>query len=309
MEWQQVQALITSHIDGDEERFRGVALQVVANERLAKHHHAADGLERALRHRPASMARMVALAQRDAPSFVRTQVPTRGMDGLILHDDCRARLESVLAEHAQADLLAPHGLLPASRLLFHGPPGNGKTSCASAVAHAIGMPLHAVRVDGLVTSYLGDTLKHVRQVFDFAEKAPGVLFFDEFDALARDRRAHGDVAEMQRVVNSFLQILDGYPADRPLIVATNILDVIDPAVRRRFDEEIVFEAPTPAMAQRLVDRILGPMAGARVAAHGASMAAIERGALRARKAAVLHGRSTVDGPLLEGFLRPASEAA
>ena len=309
MEWQQVSALIGAHIDGDEERFRAVGLQIVANERAAKHIHAANAIEVALHRKPSTINRAVALARAGAPPFIKVVTPHEGLESVILHEACAARIQSILREHADREALERHGLRPSGRLLFHGPPGNGKTRCAGAVAHALGLPLLKVRVDGLIESFLGATNANVRKVFDFAENVPGVLFFDEFDALVRPRDAAAhDVGEMSRVVNSFLQILDEFDGSYPIVVATNLPQLIDRAVRRRFDEVVAFDRPTAAMAETLIRRVLGPTAGDLPAIPDVSMAAMERAARKARKATVLGGARVVERALLESCLGEAVAA-
>ncbi len=101
-----------------------------------------------------------------------------------------------------------------------------------------------MRFDSLVASYLGETAANLRKVFEFAALQTGVLFFDEFDAIGKTRDTRDDVGELKRVVNSFLQLLDGYAGEGPIIAATNYEKLLDHALARRFDDLVHFPVPS-----------------------------------------------------------------
>ena len=84
-----------------------------------------------------------------------------------------------------------------------GPPGNGKTSFAEAIAEALVLPFFVVRYDALIGSYLGETNARLRTLFDYVRTRPSVLFFDEFDAIGKERGDTHETGEIKRVV-SFL---------------------------------------------------------------------------------------------------------
>lgn len=105
-------------------------------------------------------------------------------------------------------MLARHGLRAAGRLLLTGPPGTGKTSTARVIAGELGLPLFSVRLDTIITKYMGETAAKLRLIFDALIDTRGVYLFDEVDALAGDRAAPNDVGEIRRVLNSFLQFLE-----------------------------------------------------------------------------------------------------
>lgn len=133
--------------------------------------------------------------------------------------------------------------LPAPRaLLLYGPPGCGKTTAARYIAAALHLPLLTVRLDAVISSYLGTTAKNLRMVFDYAAHCGGVLFLDEFDALAKMRDDANEVGEIKRIVNGLIQNLDMYP-EMPLIAATNHEHLLDPAIWRRFDSIIALPLP------------------------------------------------------------------
>ena len=139
--------------------------------------------------------------------------PARRLTDLVLDEATRKTLERIADENRKADLLKTYGSRPANRILFCGPPGCGKTVSAEAIAAELYLPLALVRFDAVVSSYLGETAANLRKVFDFARSRPMVVLFDEFDAIGKDRASLEEHGEIKRVVNSFLQILDGFRSD------------------------------------------------------------------------------------------------
>lgn len=83
--------------------------------------------------------------------------------------------------------------------MLAGNPGTGKTMTASVLANELALPLYVVRVEKLITKYMGETSVKLRQVFDHIEEIQGVYLFDEFDALGSDRSMDNDVGEMRRI--------------------------------------------------------------------------------------------------------------
>ena len=136
-------------------------------------------------------------------------------------------------EYRRADEIRRHGLKVRSKLLFCGPPGCGKTLCAEIFAAELGLPLFVAKIDRLISSYLGETAANVRKIFEFI-KQPCVLFFDEFDALARSRGDNGEHNQLRRVVNSLLLFIDHMQPKGFLIAATNLDRSLDLAVWQRF---------------------------------------------------------------------------
>lgn len=118
-------------------------------------------------------------------------------------------------------MLRSHGLEPRHRILLAGPPGNGKTSLAEAIAEALSIPLLAVRYEFVIGSFLGETARRLRRVFDFARTTPCVLFFDEFDVVGKERGDIHETGEIKRVVSSLLLQMDDLPswARQPLVTS------------------------------------------------------------------------------------------
>ena len=105
----------------------------------------------------------------------------------------RLSLEEILAEWKASKTLEDAGIPRRSRILFHGPPGCGKTATAHALANALGIPAYVVRFDALIGSYLGQSAARMREVFQFAAQNKRVLLLDEIDVLGKRRRSERDV--------------------------------------------------------------------------------------------------------------------
>jgi SpoVK/Ycf46/Vps4 family AAA+-type ATPase len=197
--------------------------------------------------------------------------------------------------------LREHGKTPSRRILFAGPPGSGKTITAEALAGELRLPLFVIRLESLITRFMGETASKLRLVFDEAQRRRGVYLFDEFDAVGSNRLATNDVAEMRRVLNSFLQFMEEPSAtDSVLVAATNHPSLLDRALLRRFDEVLQFEMPTPDEVRAIIKAHLAPMKYPKLvwktietAAEGLSQAEIVHAAEEVVKEAILAERGQV----------------
>jgi SpoVK/Ycf46/Vps4 family AAA+-type ATPase len=251
--------LIKSGSEGDSESFRRVSEKVIQEERDKQHHLLANDLEKILYGRRNTLEQPNRLIFSKLPedkerglALLQIKEPLRRIDDIILSDENRSLLDEILEEHHRVEILKSNGLFPADRLLFCGPPGCGKTLSAEIVASELGLPLAIVRIDSVVSSFLGETAANLRKVFDFIASIPMVVLFDEFDALAKERADSAEHGELKRVVNAFLQMLDAYDGKSILIAATNHEGMLDSAIWRRFDEVLVFEAPNLEQLKRLL---------------------------------------------------------
>ena len=147
-----------------------------------------------------------------------------------------------------ADLLREARLRPPKGVLLQGPPGTGKTLLAKAVARQSGANFISVKGPELISKYVGDSEKGVREVFRKARQAaPCIIFFDEIDAIAPRRGGSGEGHVAERVVAQLLTEMDGIEELQGVLVlaATNRGDAIDPALLRpgRFDRVIDIGPP------------------------------------------------------------------
>ncbi len=168
----------------------------------------------------------------------------------------REHSRQLLEEHIRADVLRANGYEPRHRVLLSGPPGNGKTSFAEGVAEALALPFFVVRYDSLIGSYLGETNARLRKLFDYIRTQPCVLFFDEFDAIGKERGDTHETGEIKRVVSFLLMQLDQLPSYVIVIAATNHGELLDRAVWRRFQMRLAFPAPDRRQIGSFLDQII-----------------------------------------------------
>jgi len=156
----------------------------------------------------------------------------------------------------KADKLTEDDLQFNRSLLMYGLPGTGKTQAAKYISAKTNLPLVTIRIDGMVSSYLGSTSKNIRTLFDFVEKTPCILFLDEFDAIAKMRDDSNELGELKRVVNALLQNIDSIHGKLPILAATNHQHMLDPAVWRRFDYKLFFNLPSEEERKSLIKEFL-----------------------------------------------------
>lgn len=319
---EQIKALVRSFADGDGDRFRSVTLQIAAHSAKRGQTDFAvelrDLVDKAKRRQGAveqpllSHLRAVPIARPsgELAGLVTASYPATRLADMVLADDVRATLHEVIRQHRQRDLLRTHNLHPKRKLLLIGPPGCGKTMTASALAGECRIPLMFVQLHSLITKFLGETAAKLHLVFDAMSETSGVYLFDEFDALGATRSTRNDVGEIRRVLNSFLQFMERDDSDSIVIAATNLVEMLDPALFRRFDDVIAYSLPTPEMIKRLIANRLSAFDISEVswppitrAARGLSHADVSRACDDAAKAAVLEGRRSVTTVLLKDALR------
>ncbi len=301
MKRDQILALIRAHVDGDENRFRVLVLQMRAHEQSLGHHANASALTdlclrtEKKRCRPAASA----LTQEQAAILVESR-PTAGLGGLVLPPEQLRVLSRFIEEHRKVDQLAAYGLSPSRKILLAGPPGTGKTLTASALAGELDLPLFRVPLDAVVTGTMGATSAKLRLVFDAARDVPGVYLLDEFDALGFSREigdsGEGVSQENRRILNSILVFLDEVASSRSVVVAaTNIVGVLDKALFRRFDVHLEYDLPGVELIRSLITRSVPheiPAEELEVAVNqalGLSGSDVVSACLEARKSAVLAG--------------------
>jgi len=251
--------LIKTGTEGNHEAFRQVSEEVIRQERSKNHHLLANDLEKILYGRANSVKNFPFPLNDNLPKdreygipLLQIKEPARRLEDVVLSDENSSLLEEILQELHKSEVLKSYGLYPVDRLLFCGPPGCGKTLTAEVVASELGLPLSIVRIDSVVSSYLGETASNLRQVFDFISSVPMVVLFDEFDALGKERDDAAEHGELKRVVNAFIQMLDSFEGKSLLIAATNHDQILDSAVWRRFDEVLVFDLPNIEQLRRLL---------------------------------------------------------
>jgi SpoVK/Ycf46/Vps4 family AAA+-type ATPase len=182
-------------------------------------------------------------------------------EDLVLPEDAREELENLVAwvEH-EPRLLGEWGLrrhlTPGYRVLFHGPPGTGKTVTAAVLGARLKRPVYRVDLSRVVSKWIGETEKNLALLFDQAADRRMILFFDEADALfgkRGDGRSANDRHSNQQIAY-LLQRIEDSPG--VVILASNLRSNIDDAFARRFQSMIPFRMPDPAARLELWKRVL-----------------------------------------------------
>ena len=305
---EQLKALLKSHIEGDEGRFLSIAMQVAAHEAKLGHGKLAEELRdmidaaKSRSHNLAGMGKLVPLnkPRGELVGLLSVSYPHTRLSEMILDNSVSLKLKRTIKEQRFFDKLKEHGLSPRRKLLFVGPPGTGKTMTAAALAGELGVPLFLVRLDSLITKYMGETAAKLRQVFDAITEVRGIYFFDEFDAIGSQRGMVNDVGEIRRVLNSFLQMIEQDQSHSVIIAATNHPEVLDHALFRRFDDMIQYGLPNQTQIISILKAHLAGFhakrfAWSKIAEHavGLSHAEISRAADEAIKDSIIHDRDTV----------------
>jgi SpoVK/Ycf46/Vps4 family AAA+-type ATPase len=314
---EQLKALLKSHVAGDEERFRAIALQIAAHSARKGNtefaHELRNLLDEARRKvGSAGVPRAVPIARPvgELAGLVTASYPATRLTDMVLPKLVHEALAEVVRQYRQRDRLRHHGLSPKRKILLIGPPGCGKTMTASALAGECSLPLMFVQLHGLITKYMGETAAKLHLVFDAMVTTRGVYLFDEFDAIGSKRSESNDVGEMRRILNSFLQFMERDDSDSIVVAATNFVGMLDEALFRRFDDVIRYELPDSRMTQALVSNRLSSFdirevrwRAVTLAARGLSHAEITRACDDAAKSAVLADTIHISSDLLSRALR------
>lgn len=305
----QLKALLKSHAEGDDERFYSIAMQLAAHEAKIGHGKVAEELRRLVDQAKARRGLSQKGQEKTIPigrprgelaGLLHTSFPKNRLADMVLDPHLQFQLKRVIREQRQAQRLLAHGLSPRRKLLLVGCPGTGKTLTASVLAGELGLPLFQVRLDGLITKFMGETAAKLRQVFEATDRTRGVYFFDEVDAIGSQRGLANDVGEIRRILNSFLQMIEQDNSHSLIVAATNHPEILDHALFRRFDDVLQYELPDEARIASVLKSRLGEVAVKGVSwqrlatgAVGLSYAEVVRACDETLKEALIEGRHKV----------------
>jgi SpoVK/Ycf46/Vps4 family AAA+-type ATPase len=268
----QMIALLTGLNEGNDEQVYAIALQVAATEARRGRVEVANELQNLVAaargkrdsrwssevRRGGKVVVPITQPRGELQNLLTSSDPSVTLANLTLSPEIKARLELFIRQQRERDRLRSFNRTPASRLLLMGPSGSGKTLTASALAGELHLPLHVIRLDTVITRFMGETATKLRLIFDQVGMSRGVYLFDEFDAIGSKRTADNDVGEMRRVLNSFLQFMEEENStDSVITAATNHPQLLDEALFRRFDDIIRYDLPDAPMIEMVLrDRLI-----------------------------------------------------
>lgn len=312
---QQLIGLVKSHAEGDTDRFFDLAMQLAATEAQKGHKRLAEQLrswaEAGTRtHETSSVPTPLVAPRGELAEFLGASYPQARLCDVILPVSIEDELRHVIAETQHAEKLELRGLKPRQRVLLSGPPGTGKTMTAKSLAGELRYPLFTVLLHGLITKYMGETAQKLRMIFDAIRSTRGVYLFDEIDALAAKRGTENDVGEARRILNSFLQFLDEDTGPSIVIATTNLPEILDRAILRRFELILPYELPDSASIEKAMKRrLIGfgikttNWAAVTQEAIGFSTADVIASAEDAARRAVINDSDEIDTAMLTASLK------
>ena len=242
-----VVSLVKTGISGDLPLFVKTVEAIAEEARSRHHYHFADKLAELLNETKRESGRLPTHISDLQNAFYEIYTQ-KTFEDLILPDTVLKACNELVEEHHRKELLRSYNLEPRHRILLSGPPGNGKTTLAEALANQLMLPLFIVKYEGIISRYLGDTSIQLDKLFDHVKSRRCVLFFDEFDAISKERGDENDNGEIKRVVNALLKQIDNLPSHVIFIGATNHEKMLDKAMWRRFQLQLSLPQPTRAMA-------------------------------------------------------------
>lgn len=257
---QQLIQMIRSHATGDDDRFLSIAEEIAEDAAKAGRGRMAADLNAIVNHlrttRQVSPDRTkpvpLAAPRGELAALMQAVYPERRLSDLVVDEELDQRLRRVVRENREREKLAQSNLTPRRKLLFSGPPGTGKSLTAAAIAGELGLPLFTIKLDGVITKFMGETAAKLRLIFDSMQKARGVYFFDEVDALATRRGREHDIGEARRMLTSLLMLLEDDESTSIIVAATNHRMLLDPAIFRRFHGVFTYELPSPEKARQVL---------------------------------------------------------
>lgn len=256
-------SLVKAGTNGDKRGFQSTAEAIIAEERAKRHGVLADRLSKAIQtngngHTVLTTAPAAGVeAGHRGRDFIAEVQPRRRLEDLILPAAARQGVEELIEEQRRADVLRAHGIEPRNRILLVGPPGTGKTTLIEGLAEAVAVSMFVVRYEAMIGSYLGETAARLKRVFDYARTTPCVIFFDEFDAIGKERGDIHETGEIKRVVTSLLMQIDELPSYTIVAAATNHPELLDRASWRRFQVRLKLPLPTSKELSAYVDKFIG----------------------------------------------------
>lgn len=264
---EQIKSLIKSFSEGDDDRFYATAMQIAASEARQGHTTLAEELKNLIKKsklgkgfNPLQNSEFKRLpvnsAQKELNDLLELIQPIVRLKDMVLSTTIQLSINRILDEQKKSDLLFQHNLTPRKKILLAGSPGCGKTMTAHVIAKELGLPLFIVRLDGLISRYMGESISKLRLIFDAMQQFRAVYLFDEFDSIGSTRSSGTEVGEIKRVLNTFLMQIEKDNSNSLIIAATNMPEALDEALFRRFDDIIIYPQPDVKGINSFYNRLL-----------------------------------------------------
>jgi SpoVK/Ycf46/Vps4 family AAA+-type ATPase len=315
----QIKTLIKSFGESDETRFFTTAMQIAATEARQGHTTFAQELKalivKAKKERSIvtvdNKAISLSLPKRELHELIEVFVPRIKLNDLVLDEKVKLTLSKLIEEQHRWQELKNYNLEPTRKLLLVGPPGTGKTLTAQAIAGELDIAVYIIRLDGLMSKYLGESIGKLRLIFDTMQSHRAVYLFDEFDSIGSHRNQGNDIGEIKRVLNSFLINIEKDSSNSIIIAATNLPESLDVALFRRFDEIISYPLPDQTQIKEVIQKCTQPYSFSKspdygvltTIALGMNYSDITKACNELIKSMVLSHANKLDAKLLEEVLK------
>tara|TARA_Y100000768_G_scaffold388444_1_gene384396 strand:+ start:5588 stop:6550 length:963 start_codon:yes stop_codon:yes gene_type:complete len=244
--------LIKAGNSGNKKLFDNTVNAIIAEEKSKQHHVLVEKIQDSISKERNSFGHTIAGNQAESEGLIVQVTPDKSYNDLFLSDGTRELVDEVVEEHFRVELLRSYNLEPRNRIILVGPPGNGKTSLAVAIADKIMVPAYTINYTSLIGSYLGQTTSRIAKVFDSIKQQRCVLFIDELETIAKERGDHHETGEIKRVVSTLLLEIDKLPSHVIVIGASNHPGLLDTAIWRRFPVKLKLLNPDLALIEKFL---------------------------------------------------------
>lgn len=246
--------LIKAGSSGNENLFKNTVNAIIAEEKSKQHHVLVEKLTESMKSNSKQENKFSNIG---SSSNLFHQTSARlPLEDMWLSKGNQEIVNELVEEHQRLELLRSYGLEPRNRVILIGPPGNGKTSLASAIADKLMIPMYTINYAGIIGSYLGETTSRLAKVLDEVRSQNCMLFIDEFETIAKERGDKNETGEIKRVVSSLLLEIDKLPAHVIVVAASNHPELLDRAIWRRFPVKLSLNSPaTKEINNFLLDQL------------------------------------------------------
>lgn len=177
---------------------------------------------------------------------------------MIQGSQLKTEIKFLIDEYLHKEILNKYNMKADNKILLYGPSGCGKTMAALALANKLNKKLFLVNLSTIVNSSLGKTSTNIFEVVENASIQNGIIFFDEFDSLAKMRNDENDHGEIKRIASAIIQVMDFLDENTILIAATNHMSLVDDAILRRFGKKIKFDLPSEKNIESYLKKLIKP---------------------------------------------------